>query len=189
MVIGPGLDRNAQRKLQRARLIEARNALANRESLDAALQSRVAEWLRQADVHVVGFYFPTRGEADLRTVIAQWLALDAHRVAALPVMSGKLLEFHAWTADAPMQAGGFGIPVPAQGRAVQPDCLLIPCVGFDQQRFRLGYGGGYYDRTLASLMPWPLVVGIALEATKVESIDPRPHDMQMDVVITETAQY
>ncbi len=183
------LDKQAERKLQRARLIEARNSLADRKSLESALQQRAADWLRQADVHAVGFYFPICGEPDLRTVMGQWLARDSRRVAALPVINGELLEFHAWTADAPMQAGRFGIPVPAQGRLVQPECMLIPCVGFDRKRFRLGYGGGYYDRALAALMPWPLAVGIAFEATRVESIDPQPHDAQLDVVITDAAQY
>lgn len=88
-----------------------------------------------------------------------------------------------------MQAGAHGIPVPAHGRLVQPDCLLIPCVGFDEARFRLGYGGGYYDRTFATLVPWPLAVGIAFEGTRVASIDPLPHDMQLDVVLTDAAQY
>ena len=183
------MDKQAERKLQRARLIETRAALVNRERLEAALQRRVADWLLHADMHAVGFYFPTRGEPDLRQVMAQWLAFDQRRVAALPVMAGKTLEFHAWTVDAPMQAGGFGIPVPAQGRAIQPECLLIPCVGFDDKRFRLGYGGGYYDRTLAALVPYPLAVGISFEATRLESIDPQPHDIKMDVVITDAAVY
>ena len=183
------LDKKAERKLQRARLIETRAVLANRDVLEVALQRRVTDWLQHADVHVLGFYFPIRGEPDLRQVIAQWLAFDERRVAALPVIVGETLEFHAWTLDAPIQAGDFGIPVPAQGRAVQPECLLIPCVGFDDKRFRLGYGGGYYDRTLATLAPRPLVVGIAFDATKLESIDPQPHDVRMDVVITDTSVY
>lgn len=183
------LDKKAERKLQRTRLIETRAVLANRNVLEAALQRRVTDWLHHADVHVLGFYFPIRGEPDLRQVIAQWLASDRRRVAALPVIRGKLLEFHAWTADAPMQASDFSIPVPAQGRAVHPECLLIPCVGFDAGRFRLGFGGGYYDRTLAALVPYPLVVGIAFEATRLDSIDPQPHDVQMDAVITDSAIY
>lgn len=183
----------AGRKLQRTRLIDLRKSLVDRGAVEAALQRRVAEWLQQADVHSVGFYFPVRGEPDLRAVIAQWLEQDARRIAALPVISGpangQALEFHAWTADSPMQASAFGIPVPAQGRLVQPECLLIPCVGFDEKRFRLGYGGGYYDRTLANVVPWPLAVGIAFDAARLDSIDPQPHDVQLDVVITDAAQY
>lgn len=88
-----------------------------------------------------------------------------------------------------MQAGGYGIPIPAQGRVVQPECLLVPCVGFDADRFRIGFGGGYYDRTLAELVPFPLVVGIAFDASQLASIDPQPHDVKMDVVITDAAVY
>lgn len=183
------MDKQAEKKLQRARLIETRNTLANRGLLEDALQRRLADWLQQTDIQVLGFYFPVRGEPDLRVVIAQWVALDSRRVAALPVIVGEVLEYHAWTADAPMQAGSFCIPVPAQSNPVQPQCLLIPCVGFDKKRFRLGYGGGYYDRALATLIPRPLAVGIAFEAAKVESIDPQPHDAQLDVVITNASQY
>ena len=183
------MDSRAQKKLQRARLIESRAALVDREQLETALQRRVADWLVHAGVHAVGFYFPIHGEPDLRPVMAAWLALDARRVAALPVIDGSVLAFHAWTKDAPMRAGDFGIPVPAQGRAVQPECLLVPCLAFDAKRFRLGYGGGYYDRTLAALIPFPIVVGIAFDAARLQTIDPQPHDMKMDVVITDAAVY
>lgn len=179
------LDIQTERKLQRTRLLEMRAALADRERLEEDLRRRVADWLLHADAHAVGFYFPIRGEPDLRDVVAQWLAPDAQRVAALPVIVGQVLEFHAWTADAPMLVDEFGIPVPAHGRVVQPECLLVPCVGFDAHRFRLGFGGGYYDRTLAKLVPRPLVVGIAFEAARLESIDPQPHDVKMDAVITD----
>ena len=175
--------------MQRTRLLEMRATLENREQLEAALQRRVAEWLHHAGVRALGFYFAIRGEPDLRMVVGTWLASDPRHVAALPVIDGRTLQFHAWTSDSPMQAGFFGIPVPAQGRVVQPECLLVPCVGFDDNRFRIGFGGGYYDRTLAELAPFPLVVGIAFEASRLKSIDPRPHDVKMDVVITDAAVY
>ena len=72
---------------------------------------------------------------------------------------------------------------------MHPDALLIPCVGFDARRYRLGYGGGYYDRTLARMVPWPLTVGIAFECGRLDTIEPRPHDMQVDVVITEAGVF
>lgn len=183
------LDQQTGRKLQRAQLLEMRTSLDRRDRLEAALQHRVADWLHSAGVHAVGFYFPIRGEPDLRPVIHTWLMSDTRHVAALPAINGRTLQFHAWTLDAPMQAGAFGIAVPAQGRVVQPECLLIPCVGFDDKRFRIGFGGGYYDRTLAELVPFPLVVGIAFEASRLATIDPQPHDVKMDVVITDAAVY
>ena len=63
------------------------------------------------------------------------------------------MVFHAWRAHAPMKAGRYRIPVPLEERVVVPELLLMPCVGFDAERYRLGYGGGYYDRTLAA---WPV---------------------------------
>jgi 5-formyltetrahydrofolate cyclo-ligase len=175
--------------LQRERALALRNGLADRAGKEAALRDRVARWLASAEVRAVGFYWPVRGEPDLRRTLADWLAADPLRIAALPRIDGETLEFLQWHADGAMQAGEFGIPVPAHGRAVQPDCLLIPCVAFDNARFRLGYGGGFYDRTCATLVPWPLAVGIAFEATRVDTIDPQPHDMQLDVVLTDAGQY
>jgi 5-formyltetrahydrofolate cyclo-ligase len=183
------LDNTDRRKLQRQQLLALRAALPDRAAKEAALRGRVAQWLAHADVHAVGFFWPVRGEPDLRDTVAAWLGDDDRRVAALPVVAGDTLEFHHYSPDGLVQAGAFGIPVPAHGRIVQPDCLLIPCLAFDRERYRLGYGGGFYDRTFAALVPWPLAVGVAFEATRVETIDPQPHDMQLDVVLTDAAQY
>ena len=183
------MDSADARKLQRERALALRSSLPDRAVKEAALRDRVGRWLAAADVRAVGFFWPVRGEPDLRETVADWLAGDARRVAALPVVAGETLEFHQWSPQGMMQAGAFGIPVPAHGRVVQPDCLLIPCVGFDTARFRLGYGGGYYDRTSAALVPWPLAVGIAFDCTRFDSIQPLPHDMQMDAVLTDEAQY
>jgi 5-formyltetrahydrofolate cyclo-ligase len=183
------LDSGDARKLQRERSLALRAGLPDRAAREAALRARVAQWLARADVHAVGFYWPVRGEPDLRDTVAAWLAADARRVAALPVVVGEQLEFRQYGPQAPVQAGAFGIPVPAHGRVVQPDCLLIPCLAFDRERYRLGYGGGFYDRTFAALVPWPLAVGIAFDATLVDTIHPQPHDMQLDVVLTDAAQY
>jgi 5,10-methenyltetrahydrofolate synthetase len=177
------------RKRQREHLLALRDGLADRAGREGALRDRVAHWLERSDVRAVGFYWPVRGEPDLRPVLADWLANDPRRVAALPAVTGTTLEFRQWTPDALVQAGAFGIPVPAHGRVIHPDCLLIPCVGFDAARFRLGYGGGYYDRTSAALVPWPLTVGIAFDVARVDTIDPEPHDMKLDVVLTDHDQY
>jgi len=183
------LDSGDARKLQRSHALARRNDLPDRPGKEAALRDRVARWLASAEVRAVGFYWPVRGEPDLRPALTEWLASDPRRIAALPRIDGATLEFHQWHPDDAMQAGAFGIPVPAHGRVVQPDCLLIPCVAFDNDRYRLGYGGGFYDRTYATLVPWPLAVGIAFDATRVDTIDPQPHDMQLDVVLTDGGQY
>jgi len=101
------------------------------------------------------------------------------------------LAFHAWTPDTAMKTGHHRIPEPDSGRDVIPDLLLIPCVGFDEDAFRLGYGGGYYDRTLTT---WPsaikpVTVGIAYEACRMDALPREAHDIPLDAIVTELACY
>lgn len=177
------------RAVLRRKLIADRAAIDERAKREQDLRQRLAHWLQRADVRALGLYWPIRGEPDIREPIESWLSVDASRIASLPVVAGSLLQFHAWSPEAPMRAGEFGIPVPARGRLVQPDCLLIPCLGFDERKFRLGYGGGFYDRTLTALVPWPLAVGVAFECGKVPTIEPHAGDMALDTIITEQAIY
>ena len=88
-----------------------------------------------------------------------------------------------------MKLGAYGIPVPDNTEPVNIDIVLIPMVGFDQQGYRLGYGSGYYDRTLAISEPCPLVIGIAFEMFRLDSVYPQAHDIPMDFIITETGIY
>jgi 5-formyltetrahydrofolate cyclo-ligase len=76
------------------------------------------------------------------------------------------------------------IPYPAHGPAVTPTVALAPVVGFDQGAYRLGYGGGFFDRTLAVLRPRPLVIGVGYECAAVSTIFPQPHDIPMDWIVT-----
>jgi 5,10-methenyltetrahydrofolate synthetase len=114
-------------------------------------------------------------------------------MAALPVVIAPRspLVFHAWSADAAMKPGRYRIPVPSEECAVVPDLLLVPCVGFDAARYRLGYGGGYYDRTLAH---WPraarpVTIGVAFEAGKCDALPHETHDVPLDAIVTEAATY
>ena len=88
-----------------------------------------------------------------------------------------------------MTKGVFNLPNPDGTAVLQPNVLLIPPIGFDQKGYRLGYGGGYFDRTLASLMPQPLKIGVAFELSRMETIYPQPHDIPMDFIVTEAAIY
>jgi 5-formyltetrahydrofolate cyclo-ligase len=106
---------------------------------------------------------------------------------ALPVVveRARPLVFREWWPGIRMVPGIWGIPVPAEGDAVLPDALLAPLVGFDARGHRLGYGGGYYDRTLAALPERPLVIGVGFEPSGMETIHPQPHDIPMDLIVTE----
>ncbi len=103
----------------------------------------------------------------------------------LPVVIGKdqPLRFRAWQPDTVMQAAGFGTSVPSAGEWLTPTVLLIPLVGFDEAGYRLGYGGGYYDRTLAALQPKPRTIGIGYAAGKLATIHPQPYDGKLDSIV------
>jgi 5-formyltetrahydrofolate cyclo-ligase len=133
----------------------------------------------------LGFYWPFKGEFDPRP-----LARTLHRWGvrlALPVVIARAqpLIFREWSPGAPMTPGVWNLPVPTQGEPVSPTVLLTPLVGFDGCGYRLGYGGGYYDRTLAAATPRPMAIGVGFEASRLETIHPQPHDIPMDMIVTE----
>ena len=170
----------------RAKLLAARLDLADREARSRIVSDRLLRWLRTMPLQRLAFYWPTRGEPEVTAAVTTWLAEDSRRTAALPVVAGQLLEFAPWRPGAPMKAGAFGIQVPDTGSRAKPQLLVIPCVGIDDLRYRLGYGGGFYDRTVAVFAVRPSMVGISFDCGRVKSIDPQPHDIQLDLGITES---
>ncbi|WP_019451122.1 5-formyltetrahydrofolate cyclo-ligase [Cupriavidus sp. BIS7] len=177
------------RRTVRRRLLALRAALPDRASADTRIAAALAPLLERIGVQRLGFYWPIQQEFDARDTVAQWLAAMPGRVAALPVVSrpGAPLDFHTWTPDTTMRTGHYGIPVPDGTEAVMPDALLIPCVGFSADKFRLGYGGGFYDRTLAAMAAagaTPVAIGIGFVACEVP-LQAEAHDLPMDWVVTE----
>lgn len=175
-------------------MLAARQALAadpSQAGLSARLAAQIAALLAERAPLCVGFYWPIAGEFDARATLADWLAGAPGRSAALPVASrpDAPLTFRAWQPQAPMELGRHRIPVPREPIAAHPDLLLIPCLGFDAQRLRLGYGGGYYDRTLATLSPRPYTVGVAFECGRIALLPREAHDVALDVIVTETGRH
>ena len=170
----------------RAKLLAARNELADREARSRVLSDRLLRWLRTMPLQRLAFYWPTRGEPDVTPAVTTWLAEDSTHRAALPVVAGQRLGFAPWQPRMPMKSGPFGIQVPDTDERIKPQLLVIPCVGIDEQRHRLGYGAGFYDRTLAGMTVRPSTVGIAFDCGRIKSIDPQPHDVQLDLGITES---
>jgi 5,10-methenyltetrahydrofolate synthetase len=173
----------------RQRLLEVRLQAASEPATNAALGARVLDALKHYGVASVGFYWPLAGEYDARATLALWLAAEARHEASLPLIKerGTPLEFHAWTPETPMKIGHHKIAEPTSGRVVLPELLFVPCVGFDADGYRLGYGGGYYDRTLAA---WPaakkpITVGIAYEACRTPALQREAHDIPLDLIVTE----
>jgi len=175
--------RRAQRELLLARrmamTVAARTAIAariERELLDVAASLPLA---------CVGYYWPFKGETDLHPLVAQLIERGA--TAALPVVVEKQapMIFRAWAPGQPLARGIWDIPIPADGPPVQPSLLLVPLLGFDGAGFRLGYGGGYYDRTLAALHEKPLTIGVGGAGGRLDTIHPQAHDIPMDRIVTE----
>ena len=156
-----------------------------RQHADAAIMRLLTE--QGPPLRRFAFYWPMYGEADLRPLATG--ALGDGVEAALPVVVDPdgPLEFWRWDAATMLSRdGAWHIPIPAERIPVQPEVLLIPTLGFDTAGYRLGYGGGYYDRTLAAMSPRPLAVGVAYELGRLETIHPQPHDIPLDLIVTET---
>jgi 5-formyltetrahydrofolate cyclo-ligase len=134
---------------------------------------------------ILGVYWPFRAEIDPRPLI-DW-ALAAGRGVALPVVVDKKgpLEYRSWRPGETLVDGVWNIPVPEQRTVVTPSVVLAPLVGFDRECYRLGYGGGYFDRTLAALVPRPRAIGVGFAVQELETIQPQPFDMAMDLIVTE----
>lgn len=186
-------DSGVQRAALRRRLLALRATLRQRPAADAAIEATLAALLERLPVHCLGFYWPIQQEFDARAAVSRWLAGSPARQAALPVVSrpGAPLDFHLWEPGTPMVAGHYGIPVPDGTPPLLPDVLLIPCVGFSPDKFRLGYGGGFYDRTLAALAAaggTPLAIGIGHEACRI-ALAPQPHDLPMDWIVSEAGAF
>jgi 5-formyltetrahydrofolate cyclo-ligase len=180
---------SAWRSRVRAELLAQREAVApqRRRALSAAVNALVEQAFAALAGRTVAFCWPHRGEVDLRFAIHTLRTRGA--TAALPVVvgRGRPLEFRAWWPGVAMSAGALGIPAPTATRAVVPDAAFVPVVGFDASGYRLGYGGGYFDRTLAAYARRPLAVGVGTEAARLPTIRPQPHDIPMDFVVTEAA--
>jgi 5-formyltetrahydrofolate cyclo-ligase len=133
---------------------------------------------------VVSVYWPIRGEPDLRP----WMhALSLSGVSvALPVAVAlaRPLVFRKWRPRVRLARGLWNIPYPADGEVVVPNVVIAPLVGFDRRCYRLGYGGGFFDRTLAQLNPKPLSIGVGYPSAELRTIFPQPHDIPMDWVVT-----
>ncbi len=165
----------------RTQLDPTQKALADR-----VIGARVGAWWRQYAglATVLGVYWPLRGEPDLSDTYAE-LAAEGVQLA-LPVVLARdtALGFAAWSPGEPMVKDSMGVAVPATRRMLaRPPLMLVPCLGFNAERFRLGYGGGYYDRTLEA-QPRPLTAGVAY-ACQLAQFASAEHDVALELVITE----
>src|SRR5262245_4967824 len=179
------------RKTERDRLI------ATRESLDP---ETVAHFRLRIDIHLwrsfpgltsarLAFCWPIRKEYDARGLTERLRERGA--VTALPVVVAprQPLIFREWHPGVALASGPLGIPYPADSAPVIPSAALVPMNGWDAAGYRLGYGGGFFDRTLASLAKKPVVIGVSYELAKIPTIHPQSWDILMDWIVTERGVY
>lgn len=180
-------DSPVPRAALRREKLAARMALdeTTRAGLSARIEAHLAALLTPLPPQTLAFCAPVRGEFDARPLAS--LLLERGWQAAMPVVTAvdAPMSFHAWTASSAMSSDRYGIPIPADGAAVIPDIVLLPLLAFDAQGFRLGYGGGYFDRTLAAMVPRPQAIGVGFELGRVPDIRPQTHDIPLAAIVTE----
>jgi len=181
----------AWRKAERERLIAARLAITPPE-LDSWRQ-RIDGYLERSFPGLarcrLAFCWPIKGEYDARHLARTLRARGA--LTALPVVIAPrtALIFREWHPGITLTKGPLDIPYPADSQQITPNAVLLPMNGWDRQGYRLGYGAGFFDRTLASLAKRPLVIGVSYELAKMDSIHPQSWDLPMDYVVTERGVY
>ena len=177
----------------RQALIATRLNLPDRLARVEALQRVMRIWLFGRSDTVIGAYWPIKGEFDPLPALHRWkedgelLDDPVRRRIGLPVINKqhKTLSFHVWYPGCPMEEDAYGIPKPKDTELVVPTLLFVPCVGYGPGGYRLGYGGGFYDRTLASLQPKPFTVGLGYAHGFLPDLMPEPHDVPLEAILNE----
>ena len=199
----------------RKALVQSRLDMPDRLARADLLQQVMRIWLVGSSHEVIGAYWPIKGEFDPLPALYRWqedavlapefkenmasaqqghaqlatesMAGRSPRKIGLPVVNKlhKTLTFHAWYPGCPMEEDAYGIPKPKNTEVIVPTLLFVPCVGYGPGGYRLGYGGGFYDRTLAALAPRPVTVGLGYSHGWLPDMAPEPHDIALDVVLND----
>lgn len=177
------IDKAVLRKQLLAR--RAQIAAVDKAGFDAIIGERVLAWVAHKGIEQIGVYWPLRGEPALAAAYQALAGRGVQLLLPVVVARDAALGFTEWQPGEALVKDQMGVAVPASLRmAGQPQALLIPCLGFNAERFRLGYGGGYYDRTLEKT-PRPLTAGVAYDCLEAEFAS-APYDVALDTILTET---
>ncbi len=183
----PSFEPSRDKKLLRRQLQAERQSLLDRHQRAVQLQEVLMVWLIGRKEQSIGAYWPIKGEFDALPALYRWSEAQPGRRLGLPVIDRetKQLRFHVWFPGCPMEDDAYGSPKPTDTEAFHPQLLLVPCVGFGPAGLRLGYGGGFYDRTLAAINPKPVTVGLAYSHGYLPWLKGEPHDVPLDVMLTD----
>ena len=183
------LEPSRDKAVLRKQLQAERQAMVDRHQRAVHLQEVLRVWLVTRGENSIGAYWPIKGEFDALPALFRWTEgeTDTKRQIGLPVINRETrhLRFHVWYPGCPMEDDAYGIPKPKDTEAFEPQLLLVPCVGFGPKGVRLGYGGGFYDRTLAGLLPRPYTVGVGYAHGFIPWLTAEPHDVPLDAMLTE----
>jgi 5,10-methenyltetrahydrofolate synthetase len=190
------MDKSEQKKALRKRLVAERLAMPDRLVKCDLLQQVMRIWLVGRKDTVIGAYWPIKSEFDPLPALHRWkedgelLDEPQLRRIGLPVVDKVhgTLKFHAWFPGCPMEEDAYGIPKPKDTEVIHPTLLFVPCVGYGPGGYRLGYGGGFYDKTLAELRPKPFTVGLGFTQGFVDDFEPEPHDQPLDAILNENGE-
>lgn len=173
------------RKAERQRLIAWRQGLPNdqRQANAEDVCAQLYDFIQPSYDDVISTYWPFKGEMDLRPFMRS--AIEAGATIVLPVVEKRNapLKFRRWMPNAQLERGIWGILQPVELTTFTPNIVVAPLVGFDNAGYRLGHGGGYYDRTLAEHAVQPQKIGVGWQAQRLQTIHPQPHDVPMDAVL------
>ena len=179
-------DRDALRQ----KLIKARLALTDRLERAVELQQVLRVWLVGRGETSIGAYWPIKGEFDPLPALYRWAEGApegvVRRIGLLVAdrTTGQL-RFHIWYPGCPMELDAFDIPKPKDTEEFAPEMLVVPCLGFGPGGVRLGYGGGFFDRTLAAIQPRPVTVGVSYTHGFLPLLRSGPKDVELDAMLTE----
>ena len=183
----PPLEPSSDKKTLRRQLQAERQTLVDRHQRSMHLQEVLRVWLATRPDDAIGAYWPIKGEFDALPALYRWTEAHERRRIGLPVVhrETKQLRFHLWYPGCAMEEDAYGIPKPKDTPSFEPTLLLVPCVGYGPRGIRLGYGGGFYDRTLATLQPRPYTVGLAYSHGHVPWLSGEAHDVPLDAILND----
>ncbi len=187
------MDKSEEKRILRKALVEDRLRMPDRLQRAELLQRVMRIWLVGRPDVSIGAYWPIKGEFDPLPALHRWkedgelLDQPQRRRIGLPVVDKlkKTLKFHAWYPGCPMEEDAYGIPKPKDTEVIVPTLLFVPCVGYGPGGYRLGYGGGFYDRTLAALPSPPFNVRLGYTQGFLPDLDPEPHDQPLDAILND----
>ena len=177
----------AARSLLRREKIAARMALTPQEHARASalVCNHLQDWLLPMPGALIAFCPPMRGEVDCNELVLRLLAAGWRAAMPAVTQKHKPMQFRLWTPQTPLAPDHLGLMAPT-GPAATPDIVLAPLAAADRAGYRLGYGGGYFDRTLAALQPPPLCIGVGFDLCLVDSVFPHQFDVKLDFLVTES---